>query len=333
MKKTILWALALSAASCAFAQNFTTQPGYVATKLFDTPANLSISGLGVDAAGNVFYLQGGPSDDTRLFERAAGDFSTPIELFSYGSNYFGSFVEVIGSTVYFGETHGSFSNPLGSISSLAIGGTATQISAVKGNYDLAFSGTTAFTSAYTTGTSNIVAALNLLNGQLTPVLDTGGDYSGPIAFDAAGNLLYGTTAYGPTSPPGVFRFSKALVDQALASGTALTMASGTRVLTDDGNQYFGYRNDSTMFIANSSSNGAISLFNLTTGTSTAVGNTDAFQFFGGLGVNGSALYVAVTDGFPGTSSVYRVTAVPEPSAFGFAAMAIGGVYFTLVRRR
>lgn len=352
MKKLILiLALCWSALLvCARAQSFTTAAGYTAgspSPLFSTAGGFTISGLGVNSAtGDVFYLESGNyggTNDTRLFVNTmASGFATRTELFSYsaatggqGAGIYGSFVRVSGSKVFFGE------NSTGTIRSVNLDGSAPSLLAtVVGNYDLTFSGAAAFLSAnqnaYPSAPANKVFKLNLSTGQLDTILDTGGDYSGAIAFDAAGDLLYGATTFGSISSGGIYKFTAAQVASVtdanpLASDTALTIGNGTRIYNNGSNGYLARVDDAHLFALQSPFGSAatatrLDLANLA--TTQLAGQTASGSFFGAADATSSAFYVAVTgDSVSGPTSVYRIAPVPEPSACalaGIAALVLGG---------
>jgi hypothetical protein len=329
MKKAIAGLLAGLYACGAFAQSFTPNAGVTSTELFSTDPGFTISGLGADSSGNVFYIESGNfggSFDTRLFEAtAASNYTTSNLLYSYGGPTSGSFVRVIGSTVYFGENSG------GTILSVSAGGgTPTVTGTVQGNYDLAFQGSNAFLSANPTFSDNQVFKLDLSTGATAAVLDTGGDFSGGIAFDAAGNLYYGATAFG-SLPGGIYKFTAAQIADALTNHITLSISDGVLVFDDGNNQYLGYGGGNTLYQANSPFGSAATLtsfdlLNLTSRTLGATGDTD---FFGATDANASGFYVAVTADFSsGPSAVFLV--IPEPGST--ALLGLGALGLLAVRK-
>ena len=124
MKKLPLIIAAFAAATSAlFAQTLNvTAPGYSGVKLFNSTPGFTITGMGADSSGSVYYLEtdGSFAANTKLYKRtAAGGYATATPLFDYGSVLFGSFVTVQAGKVYFGE---SSTNTIRSINS---DGTAT----------------------------------------------------------------------------------------------------------------------------------------------------------------------------------------------------------------
>ena len=147
MKKPfVITAAFFAVTSALFAQTLNvTAPGYSRTKLFDSTAGFTISGMGADSSGSIYYLEtdGSFAASTKLYKRtAAGGYATATPLFNYGSALFGSFVTVQSGKVYFGE------NSANTIRSVNLDGTSPAlIGTVVGNFDLAFSGGSAFVSA------------------------------------------------------------------------------------------------------------------------------------------------------------------------------------------
>lgn len=340
MKKTALAAFAaliIHAAPSLHAQSFTAAAGFSSAELFNLGTGYTISALGADTAGNLFYFAsgnfgGGP--ETRLFERtSASGFATAVDLFSYGSQVSGSFVKVNAGTVYFGE------NSTGTIRSISAGGgAATLLGTVTGNYDAAFRGSDLFLSANPASNDNKVYRF-LPGGQLDTVLDTGGDFSGPITFDSAGNLLYGATNFASVNG-GIYSFSAAQVSAALdanpsAHDGSFNLSSGTQLFANGSNQYLAAENGTKFFQGNSPFGSAAFVKELDAAQPGApgrsVGQTGTGEFFGGMASANGALYVAVTSDFSqGPSAVFKV--VPEPGSMALLAGA-GALLICALRRR
>jgi len=339
MKKLLLLgALFLAAGSTLRAQTFTTASGYLpAQALFSVPESFTISGLSTNSAGDIFYLATGPFDifsDTRLMKRtASSNFLDEIPLFSDGLGFGGNFVRVLGSTVYF-ATYAS-----NDIQAIGVnGGMPTAIGQPVGAYDLAFSGGAGFLSRNPSGfpapPNTVVSRFDLTTGDLDTIIDTEGDYSGPVAFTADGRLLYGATGVAGTNGDGIYAFSAAQVAGATGSpDPALTLAQGTLVVVNSGNTYLAYVDDQHLYSALSvgGSPATITRYNLSDASSEAVGQTGNPDFFlSGLTSSGSDLLAVVTaDYFNGPSTVFRVTPAPEPSA---ALLCVAGIGCLLSRR-
>lgn len=325
MKKLTIIAAALAAfTSALFAQTLTvTAPGFSGAKLFNSTPGFTITGMGADSSGNVYYLEtdGAFAASTKLYKRTAtGGYATATSLFNYGSALFGSFVVVQGSKLYFGE---SSSNTIRSVN---LDGTSPAlIGTVLNNYDLAFSGGSAFVSANpdTTFTSpqNKVSKLDLATGATQVVLNATPDFSGPVEFDASGNLIYGVAK---STIGGIYRYSAAAVAAALSTSTPIVLTPPTgRVIANGGNQYLAYAGGTSLWQDDFS---ALTRYDLGTGVGTAIGTTT--DTLGNLDYAGTTLYASVTNFTTNNSAVFAV--VPEPSSA--VLLAFGMLAFTRRRR-
>jgi hypothetical protein len=331
---TIL-AVSLALAQASRGQILTVNSGFTVQPLFTETPGYDISAMGADSSGNLYYLDTvkiGSNFVTELLKRtAASGYSTPSILYTYSGSVYGDFVKVSGSTVYFGE---STNNTIRSIS--VNGDTATLIATLPYNYDMAFDGSMAFVDASDANyLNNTVSMLNLTTGALTPVLKTNGA-SGPIAFNSSGSLFYGASTYG--DPGGIYAFSATQVANAL-TGTPLTLSSATPLLNaGEPNQYLAFKNDTSLYQANSSgTTNLLQLFNPANPSAAPVDvgqidTADEGDVFDGVVPIGNSVLVGVSSQY-GTqgatnSEVFLVT--PEPGSA--ALLAIGGVWM-LGRRR
>ena len=324
MKKLTIIAAALAAATSAlFAQTLNvTAPGYSGAKLFNSTPGFTISGMGADSSGTVYYLEsdGGSIASTKLYKRtAAGGYATATQLFNYGSALFGSFVVVQGGKVYFGE---SSSNTIRSVN---LDGTSPAlIGTVVNNYDLAFSGGSAFVSANPDTTfanpQSKVSKIDLSTGATQVVLNATPDFSGPVEFDAAGNLIYGVAK---STIGGIYRYSAAAVAAALSTSTPIVLTPPTgRVIANGGNQYLAYAGGTSLWQDDFT---ALTRYDLGTGVGTAIGTTT--DTLGNLDYAGTTLYTSVTNFSTNNSAIFAV--VPEPSSAVLLALGV----LALRRRR
>ncbi len=324
MKKLTVIAAALAAVAPAlFAQTLNvTAPGYSGAKLFDSTPGFTISGLAADSSGNVYYLEldGGSTSSTKLYKRtAAGGYAMATQLFDYGARVFGSFVVAQAGRIYFGESSAN------TIRSVNPDGTSPLLNGtVFHNFDLAFSGGTAFVSADpdTTGSNsqNRVSTLNLATGATQVVLNATPDFSGPIEFDVSGNLIYGVAK---STIGGIYRYTAAAVAAAIATSTpiVLTPPNG-RVIANGGNQYLAYAGGTTLWQDDFST---LTRYDLGTAVGTTVGTTT--DTLGNLDYAGTTLYASVTNFSTNNSAV--IVVVPEPSSA--ILLALGAL--ALARRR
>jgi hypothetical protein len=320
MKRLLITSAASLAASTAlFAQTLTVSaPGYAGVKLFDSTAGFTITGMGADAAGSVYYLEtdGASSTNTRLYKRSSADgYASATPLFDYGSVLYGSFVVAQAGRIYFGE------NSTGTIRSINPDGTgAALIGTVTGNYDLAFSGGSAFVSANADTTflnpKNKVLSLDLGTGATATMLDATPDYSGPLEFDSAGDLLYGVAK---VSIGGIYRYTPADL-----AGAPLTLTPPDhRLLANGANQYLAFSGGSTLWQDDFTT---LRTYDTVTLAAQTIATTS--ETFGLLDYESGALYASVTDFGASRSSVFAVT--PEPSS---ALLLAAGMPWIFRRRR
>jgi hypothetical protein len=227
-----LTALALAAASVlivcggATAGSLVAPAGYVCT---DTPIDIPTDGWfgGFDFLpnGNLVISDGySVREITRagapvrtLYTYADPDPSTPDVV----ETTFGSFVRYNpgNDRVYFGEsTFGTVRwTPLA-------GGADTLVATLAWNYDMDIWNNVPYVVA-----GNKVYRVNETTGTVEAVATAGGP-SGPVIFDAVGNLIYGTGDYDWSTPndQNIFMWTSAQVAGA-GSGNVLTTASATTI--------------------------------------------------------------------------------------------------------
>ena len=340
--------LALFSAATLQAQGFTAAPGFSSAELFRLGTSEQISALGASSGGDLFYIAtrdvdgfGGEPGVTNLFRRtAAAAYQDEVSLFSYSGEVFGSFVEVSGSTVYFGES------ALNTIRSINVNGMGAKlIGTVRNNYDLAVVGGALLISAQPTAGSSISRLILSAEGTLQQLdtIVTLQDNSGPLAVSLTGNLLYGATGdspFGDSPLPEnqegrIFSFSDlsgAIDANPAVTDRTLTLAQGDVLFPRANNQYLSVSADGAIFQADStpsfSPGGQSEVFRLgPDGLTALMGRSEAGAFFGGISSAGNQLFVSVGS-FGSPSAVFVV--VPEPTAVCFAILGSG---LLLGRRR
>lgn len=187
MVRAILAAIVLLTVvpAAAMAGSLVPVPGYYCVDTPVTmPAGAWFGGFDVLPNGN-FVISDGYS--VREITPAGVDVNT---LYTYPAYVYASFVKYnpANNRVYFGETssHSIMSVPV-------LGGTASLVANVQFNYDLDFWAGTPYVVA-----GNTLYAIDESTGQ-TDAIATAGIVSGPMVFDGAGNLIYGTG--NPNWPP------------------------------------------------------------------------------------------------------------------------------------
>jgi hypothetical protein len=331
--------LGLSCAG-AFGQALDLQNGFQQQSLLNVPT--STGGFDFDSSGNIDYIGGASynSSDTQLIQASeASGYTTLTPLADYGSeanpvSTYGSFVTVHGSTVYYGDSVGGGNINSSSDSITTPTPSPTVIANMPLNYDMAFSGNTAFVSANITGTGNVVDVLNLSTGVYKTVLQTS-DNSGPIAFSASGQLIYGGSGYISPAYGGVnniYLFSAASVQNAINTGTPLQLANAQTVISNSGSSDFALVGNQLYQAFNSLSGLAtITDYNLTTLTSTVIGTVGSQgYYFSGMSAYNGNLTVAETDGYSNTDFIQVTASVPEP---GVTSLGIAGCLLIVVAMR
>lgn len=308
------------------AQTVTLAGGAVESPLVTLPAGHQIGGLDVDSAGDLFYLDVDTAGSgTHLEERTPAGVTT--DLYDTGaSGIYGVFVKVHGGQAFlsyatFGGTYtyvagtlGAAGAPLQSTNAFTLGVAA---------YDLAFNPAgTAFLSANpnASGPGSHVYQFNTASGALVSKVSIPQGYSGPIAFDGSGNLLYGTTSSDPGGPgTGIYR-----IPAATLAGSEVTLSAGQRLQMDTTNGYYA-EGRGTLY-------NAVYASTLTgygqdgAGTPFAVATASGSLKFANLAYGDGMLYANVTDFANGN----YIFAIPEP---GCGALVLAGAVLLLRRRR
>jgi hypothetical protein len=337
MFKTIAVTLAVTFASaCAFAQSLTLDPGYTQQSILDVQA--VAYGFDLDSSGNVYYIGNQDSNpgDTQITEvTAASGYTSSSTVVDYNTFTYPSFLNINNSTLYYGDSSYINDTPLPVTSTVS----PTLIATIPDNYDMAFSGTTAFVSANESGFSapaNGVYELNINTGVSREILSTD-DYSGPIAFSSDGSLIYG--ASGATSNPGgadIYLFSAQSVQNALTSRTPLTYADATTVISGTGgNSDFAVIGNLLYVALNdyATSTSTLSVYDLDNPNAAPIqiGSAQEGYYFAQMQEYDGDLYVDETDG-GSVSDFIEIAPIPEPGAFPLAIAGLILIAF-LQRRR
>lgn len=347
MKKTTAALAAVFAFACALAhaQVLDLQSGYTQTNLLTVPYDTA-GGFDYDSAGDIYFFgasteaQGAGEQDQIIEATAASGYNDLLLDTQLDEPGYGDFVTISGSTLY----SGLYIAPgVGYVysSSTAINNppSATGTFSVPQNYDLEFSGSTAFVSADVSGSDNGVFTLNLSTGQTQEVLDTQGDYSGPIALTSNGGLIYGGS--GPIivggsnegGIPDIYIFSAASVQNAINTDIPLVPADASMVIDNAGNSAFAMGPNDTLYqVFNPylSGSGTITAYDLDTDTSTQIGTLDGNTFeyyFDGIRYYDGSITVGVTDYNDGVTDFIQVATVPEPGAPLLALVALPALLF------
>lgn len=315
-------------------------PGYQANDLLT--AN---SFGGYDVAGN--QVVGWVNKNLTLFNTATGT-STNLGgapsayLTAQSNNIYNSFVKYdpsSSSTVYVGfTTSGNADDRVYQVNITGNTANWTNLATVKGNGDLAFSGTT----AYVAGLNSSGAAIYKLTGSTPEQIAVAGTNTSGLAFDASGNLDYATyDGYG--SPAKLLQWTAAQV-AAASSSSPLTTSNATVLSTLPGGAYDTAIDSAghVLFDLNGISTGSPSLLGMWNGVSgssanytTLATNKSAYSgpFFTNLATTGDLTQsgggVFVAD--PYDANGLALVNVPEPASV--ALLLVGGVLLLIPRRR
>jgi len=180
------------APSSAAAQ--TTSPGFTLDELSIAPPGAFIGGFEVLPNGNYALFDG-----AAVVELSSADGSQVRTLFTPASFVFGAFLTLSpdGKKLYFGESSNGYVHEidLATLSSTIVLDTVYP-------YDLAFDPQGRPFLSYALGffSGSYVALCDFTNGTLDDVI-VSPDASGPLAFDAAGNLYFATPDLSSYPPP------------------------------------------------------------------------------------------------------------------------------------
>ena len=348
--------IVLTSAVSAFAAPMYSAPaGFKAEPLFSTPSETLIEGFDMDSDGNAYYIEtayqwyGDPVNwympESSALKKRAPDGATQT-LYNFSSGVWGSFVRLVGDNVWFGN---SSDNVIRSISTG--GGAAEDIITLSGQYDLKVNGSEqVFVSAKPGAGNNIyhIVEDELGDWQADLIAEMGG-YSGPIEFDADGNLYYGFPNY---SAGEVVYFNASDIAAATAEedyeNAELGSADWTSYCTGLSACSFLQFDDDAMSTPDLFSSSWQSVVDRVYGQDSAdgFGSSPNWSGLGHMafvpGANdfepftcgGGELYLLATDYSYGeyNSTIFGITAVPEPSTILMVLSGLAAGAGILVRK-
>ena len=307
--KSTVCLLVVLALSCNALATFTAGTGYGSSVVY------SGSGAGQPILGGLAY------DSGNLYVGQGTDLVT-IDASSYGMQVSGSLPGAVSNSLvarYNGTTYtsyaSSFSAPYPYTMGYIDGGGVYQQQLVEnGIYDMAINsvGEAYFVADPTGSGQSQIFSYDLGTGTATLAASVGG-YAGGIAFDSGGNLYY-----ADQTGAGVLKFS---VD----GGGVLDMSSSTSVLSETAG-YIGF-DDNDSFYATTGWGALFSEYDLDIAAKVAdIASGGIGQFV----IDGQSIYLLDTDWGANASTIYEVTAVPEPATITMLAF---GVFGLLKRKR
>lgn len=190
------------------------------------------------------------------------------------------------------------------------------------------------------GADNQVFAVDLKTGEASPLVQTGG-YSGPLVRTGDGGMIYGTADMGASA---LWAWSQESLLEWMESGVAgglddgLKLADGLPAMSG-----LALGDDPNRDLFSTSWEGPVLRIDIETGGASAfgsvlTGSAGTVQFLRGTEAfepgtqDGGALFLNVTDWATGTSTIFKVTPIPEPANL-FGAGALMLLLLKLFRRR
>lgn len=208
---------------------------YAANTLYTHSTTDSIISFDWDASDRLYYMSSAGFPDTKVW-RYTG--STPVSLYADPANYSGASVVSIGDYVYFNDSFATTNIwRFGPVDAAP----ATQLTSTDQNFGLyGHNGDLFITGAAFGQTNRIYYTTLAANGSFSssPPIDLGVTFggSGPMAFDAAGNLYY-APGYNDAS---IYRWDAADVQTAISSNGTTPLPTSGVLWHDYSANYGGY---------------------------------------------------------------------------------------------
>jgi hypothetical protein len=321
--KTRISALIISlaiASSAAAALSFS--PGYSAQNYHTHGSSDGIISYDWGADGALYYATADSSFLSAGVYRHEGAFTTSIQNAS--GNFAGGSVIAVGSSIYFNDS--TFSNQQ-NIYQYSLG-TGTTTAATLANYALGSDGSHLYTTSGDFATTRLTYFIDDLAGG---TIDLGGvaGASGPLTFDASGNLFY-APGYGDLS---IYRWDAAEVAAAISGNGSPSLSAGGHLWIDY-SAAFGSAGGATSMLTDAEGNLIVTLTSFTDPSALVKFSADgsgtyetiltSFDRLGELRMHEGQLYLS--DG----NSIVGI--IPEPSSLLFC-MVTCGAGFAVRRRR
>ncbi len=294
------------------AQGFTAPTGYIVRAVLTT--NAGIGGFDVADDGSIIMIlgtggYGSPASSLVRWDPFANAFAT---LHAFPDSAYGSFVEVVGSNIFFGQSaaYPDTTSETNRIMSVRLDGSGLTTNLLLQNYAAAQD---AQGRLFFTGNPDSNAVF-LVSGVATNRLIEMPTYSGGLAFATNGDIYVAQTT--PLFQNNMFRFTPPQVSNAIATGMPLLPSDGIQVATNiAGSSYLAADSDRHIFFPDFGDMfdvppvpGKLYALDLGTGTTTTFGAVtggfavvSSMQFRPGLGIfetnaySAGTLYALLTD--------------------------------------
>jgi hypothetical protein len=342
MKKIAVCSLILGAALAAHGQGITiNDPTYSVSTFYTDPQANNIVSFDWTGPTSFAYMTADSNYNTYftgVYAVNSGSNSTVVP--GSGSVYVGANVVTIGNYVYFNNSNnaGGYIYNYGPLS----GTPSVSLVSTAANYGLfAHNGQLFITASDSNFINNIYLGALGANGSVTSVTDLGitSGASGPLAFDAAGNLYY-APGYGDQS---IYKWTAAQLAAAVADPSANPLTVGTPSAGGNATLWASYASDysgesgATSMLFDNNGNLLVTLTNFGPGVlvnfgtdgsnpATVLTDTDAMGDLNELNGN---IYFGSGD------QIDELQQVPEPSAgvLSIAGLAVFAAAARLRRRK
>ncbi|MGF1450525.1 MAG: hypothetical protein ACFB21_00445 [Opitutales bacterium] len=314
--------LVLSLAVVPALQAFTPKNGVTST------TEISVLGQTINAyyASDSGFVYG--SGNTLFAQPFAGGSPTNLGTVPTPQDSFSAIIQRSNGDVVYAD--GSFTAPFIHDLGVLSGGNFNELSTFNGVYDFAHNPVTGglFFSA-NDGTGSSIYGFNYATGSVTEYIEVLGNSAG-LAFDAAGNLFFGSDP-----DDAIYTVNASLLNS--APGTPLTSADSgiSAFITSVNASFLTVGDDGTVVVSANRADFSgtdLLLYNDDGTWRGKAGNTSGFSsYLGEVYWEDDSVYVSETDffSFSNVLEVGNLSGVPEPAAFP----AVGALLALLALRR
>ncbi len=329
MKKSILAASALVLTVVNGHAAPTFNPGFAGNTYYTHTTSDNIISYDWDASDNLYYMTSAGFPDTNVWLENGNN---PTNIYSEPNNFAGASVISIGDYIYFNDSTQANVQNIHNYDTTSASASASVISTTS-NWGLFESGGDLFIAGATASTNQVFHSELDSNGDLVsnPATDLGTTFgsSGPLAFDAVGNMYYAPGF----SDRSIYKWTAAQVNAAIADPT-LNPLPTTGVLWYDYSADYANLNGGTGMIIDADGDLVLSITDFLFPSVLVEFDVDSSGNFAGL------TEILSTSGRLGDARSYDgglyvsegntiIEVVPEP---GTASLLVAGLIFAIARR-